>query len=182
MAKLSIKNMKGVTALGAPVEKTIKWEAEVTEANIQFLKDATGNQDLAVGDQTEVEGQVFVKKLSFRNQEEIIKSFEWDIDAKEAENSKIKGVNGIRLQAARILGSICDDAKGTPFFASIDDVLDCDISFCGALYAAADEVNNFMGKSRTKTSIETSSSANSHSTESAETQSKKSSKTSAKPK
>lgn len=174
--------MKGVTVLGAPIEKTIKWEAEVTEENIQFLKEATGKHDLNIGDQTEVEGQVFVKKLSFRNQEEIIKSFEWDIDTKEAKNSKIKGVNGIRLQAARILGSICEDVKGTPFFASIDDVLDCDISFCGALYAVADEVNNFMGKLRTKTSTTTNSSLSSQSTELVETQSKKSNKTLAKQK
>lgn len=174
--------MKGVTKIGAPVEKTIKWDAEATEENIEFLKSTSENKDLQIGESVELEAQAFVRKLSFRDQEEIIKSFNWDIDVKDAANSKIKDVNGIRLQAARILGSICEDAKGTPFFKSIDEVLDCDISFCNALYVVSDEVNNFMGKLVKKTSTTMSSSANSQSTESAEAPLKKSNKTSVKQK
>ena len=64
------------------------------------------------------------------------------------------------MQAGHLLGSVCEDAKGTPFFSSVQDVLDSEIPFIESLYAVADEVNNFMGKSRKKNLTNTNSGAN----------------------
>lgn len=176
MAKVDLLKLKGVTKTNTPIEKTITWGVEATVENIEYLKEASKNKNLQVGELVEVEGQAFIRRISFRDQEEIIKSYQWDVDKADPENTKLKGVNGIRLQAARILGSVCADATGTPFFKTIDDVLDCDIMFCNALYVAADEVNNFMGKLVKKNSNETNSSVNSSSTESAAEPLKKPSK------
>lgn len=176
MAKVDLLKLKGITKSNAPVEKTINWGVEASIENIDYLKEVSKNKELQLGELVEVEGQIFVRKISFRDQEEIVKSYQWDVDKADPENTKLKGVNGIRLQAARILGSICADATGKPFFETIDDVLDCDIMFCNALYVAADEVNNFMGKLVKKNSNETNSSVNSSSTESAAEPLKKPSK------
>lgn len=155
MKKLSVANLKKVSlSQGAPVEKTVHF--------------SLNGEDY--------EAQVFVRKLSFKDQEQILKAYKWKFDPKDLENSKLESIDGIRLQAARILGSICEDAKGSPFFKSIDEVLDCDVSVCNAFYAVSDEVNNFMGKLMKKSSSGMNSGANSSVAESAEAPSQKRSK------
>ena len=99
------------------------------------------------------------------------------MDYDNIENSKIKSVDSDQLQASQLVGSVCLDVKGTPFFASIHDVYDSDPIFIAALYKLSDDLNNFMGKSRMKNSTDTNSSVNSQSTESVGTASKTSSKT-----
>jgi len=79
------------------------------------------------------------------------------------------------MQAAQLLGSICSDQKGTPFFSSVNDIYKAEPSLINAMYAAADEVNNFLGKSRKKNLTNTNSGASSPS-ESVESPSKKPSK------
>ncbi|MCH7353265.1 phage tail assembly chaperone family protein, TAC [Acinetobacter sp. NIPH 1958] len=173
MAKVDFKKAKNITKAGAPVERDVKWTVEVTGENIEQLKAVSENQDLKVGDQVELEGQVFVKRMSFKASREASKAFEWDIDYEDVEKSKLKSVDSGQLQATQLLGTICEDAKGTPFFTSAQDVYDSDPSFIAALYQIADEVNNFMGKLVKKTSNETNSSENSSSTELAVAPSKK---------
>lgn len=156
MKKLTVANLKKVSLTqSAPVEKTVHFSLEGED----------------------YEAQVFVRKLSFKDQEQILKAYKWKFDTKDIENSKLESIDGIRLQAARILGSICEDAKGTPFFKSIEEVLDCDVSVCNAFYSASDDVNNFMGKLMKKSSSETNSGANSSAVESVEKPSRKRSKT-----
>ncbi|WP_291349460.1 MULTISPECIES: phage tail assembly chaperone family protein, TAC [unclassified Acinetobacter] len=176
MAKVDFKKAKNITKAGAPVERDVKWTVEVTSENIEQLKTVSENQDLKVGDQVELEGQVFVKRMSFKASREASKAFEWDIDYEDVEKSKLKSVDSDQLQATQLLGTICEDAKGTPFFTSAQDVYDSDPSFIAALYQIADEVNNFMGKLVKKNSEETNSSVNSSSTESVAAPLKKQSK------
>ncbi|WP_336141999.1 phage tail assembly chaperone family protein, TAC [Acinetobacter sp. 102] len=173
MAKVDFKKAKNITKAGAPVERDVKWVVEVTSENIEQLKSVSENQELKVGDQIELEGQVFVKRMSFKASREASKAFEWDIDYEDVEKSKLKSVDSDQLQATQLLGTICEDAKGTPFFTSAQDVYDSDPSFIAALYQIADEVNNFMGKLVKKNSSETNSLENSSSTESAAAPSKK---------
>lgn len=177
MTKVNIKAFKKVTKIGAPVEKTVKWVVEVTEENIDFLT-AQLKRELTLGEKAEVEGQVFIKKLAFNDLHEISKAYDWEINEDNIADSKIKSVSVKRMQAGHLLGSVCEDAKGTPFFSSVQDVLDSEIPFIESLYAVADEVNNFMGKSRKKNLTNTNSGASS-SLESAESPSKKPSKKSA---
>ena len=166
MAKVDFKKAKNITKAGAPVERDVKWTVEVTSENIEQLKTVSENPELKVGDQVELEGQVFVKRMSFKASREASKAFEWDIDYEDVEKSKLKSVDSDQLQATQLLGTICEDAKGTPFFTSAHDVYDSDPSFIAALYQIADEVNNFMGKLVKKNSSETNSSENLSSTES----------------
>ncbi|MCH7379326.1 phage tail assembly chaperone family protein, TAC [Acinetobacter higginsii] len=176
MAKVDFKKAKNITKAGAPVERDVKWTVEVTNENIEQLKSVSENQELKVGDQVDLEGQVFVKRMSFKASREASKAFEWDIDYEDVEKSKLKSVDSDQLQATQLLGTICEDAKGTPFFASAQDVYDSDPSFIAALYQIADEVNNFMGKLVKKNSSETNSSENSSSMELVAAPSKKQSK------
>lgn len=176
MAKVDFKKAKNITKAGAPVERDVKWSVEVTGENLEQLKSVSENPELKVGDQVELEGQVFVKRMSFKASREAAKAFEWDIDYDDVEKSKLKSVDSDQLQATQLLGTICEDSKGTPFFTSAQDVYDSDPSFIAALYQIADEVNNFMGKLVKKNSSETNSSENSSSTESAVAPSKKQNK------
>ncbi|WP_151742829.1 MULTISPECIES: phage tail assembly chaperone family protein, TAC [unclassified Acinetobacter] len=176
MAKVDFKKAKNITKAGAPVERDVKWSVEVTSENLEQLKSVTDNSNLSVGDLVELEGQVFVKRMSFKASRDASKAFEWDIDYENVEKSKLKSVDSDQLQATQLLGTICEDAKGTPFFTSAQDVYDSDPSFIAALYQLADEVNNFMGKLVKKTSNETNSSVNLSSTESVAAPSKKQSK------
>lgn len=173
MAKVDLKKAKNITKAGAPVERDVKWIVEATKENIEQLKVVSDNPKIEIGDQVELEGQVFVKRMSFKASREASKAFEWDIDYEDVEKSKLKSVDSGQLQATQLLGTICEDAKGTPFFTSAQDVYDSDPSFIAALYQIADEVNNFMGKLVKKTSNETNSSENSSSTELAVAPSKK---------
>lgn len=174
MSKVNIKAFKKVTKIGAPVERTIKWAVEVTEENIDFLAKQL-ERELTLGEKAEVEGQVFIKKLAFNDLHEISKAYDWEINEENIADSKIKSVSVKLMQAGHLLGSVCEDAKGTPFFSSIQDVLDSEIPFIESLYAVADEVNNFMGKSRKQNLTNTNSGASSR-LESVESLSKKLSK------
>jgi hypothetical protein len=174
MAKVNIKAFKKVTKIGAPVERTVKWVVEVTEENIDFLT-AQLKRELTFGEKVELEGQVFIKKLAFNDLHEISKAYDWEINEDNIADSKLKSVSVKRMQAGHLLGSVCEDAKGTPFFSSVQDVLNSEIPFIESLYAVADEVNNFMGKSRKKNLTNTNSGANLP-LESVESPSKKQSK------
>jgi len=174
MTKVNIKAFKKVTKIGAPVERTVKWVVEVTEENIDFLT-AQLKRELTFGEKVELEGQVFIKKLAFNDLHEISKAYDWEINEDNIADSKLKSVSVKRMQAGHLLGSVCEDAKGTPFFSSVQDVLNSEIPFIESLYAVADEVNNFMGKSRRKNLTNTNSGASS-SSESVESPSKKPSK------
>ena len=176
MAKVDFKKAKNITKAGAPVERDVKWSVEVTQENIEQLKAVSESPKLTVGDVVELEGQVFVKRMSFKASREASKAIEWDFDVQDIEKSKVKSVDSDHLQASQILGTICEDSKGTPFFSSIQDIYDSDPSFINALYQVADDVNNFMGKLVKKNSEETNSSVNSSSTELEEVPSKKQSK------
>ncbi|MDV8155196.1 phage tail assembly chaperone family protein, TAC [Acinetobacter bereziniae] len=164
MAKLTLKSLKKVTKIGKPIEKNIKWLAEVDDENIKLLSESSG-EDLSVGEKIELDAEVFIKKLSFNDLHEITKAYEWEFDQEDVGKSKLKSVNVTALQAGHLIGSVCEDENGTPFFKSIEDVLNSEIPFIESLYAVADEVNNFMGKSRTQNSTKTKSGANSSSTE-----------------
>lgn len=156
MKKLDIKGLKKVALeQSPPVEKTIKFN---------------------IGGE-EYEGQVWVRPLSFKDQSEISKAYQWNFNKDDPAKSEIKSIDTRRLQAAQILGSICEDAKGTAFFSTVDEVLDSNPSLIGAMYEAANDVNNFLGKSQKTSLTKTNSGASLSLTESAEKRSKKQSKT-----
>ncbi len=165
----SIKDLKNVTKIGAPSKHTVKWTVLADDQNIDFLRDQTGNNEIILGESVDLEGQVYIKKLSFGDMSETSKAVEWDIDVENIENSTIKSIDHRRLQAAQLLGSICEDEKGNLFFNSVDDVLCSDPKFVNALFVVSDEVNNFSGKLLKKSSQKTSSGASSSSMESVET-------------
>jgi len=50
------------------------------------------------------------------------------------------------MQAAQLLGSICSDQKGTPFFSNVNDIYKAEPSLVNALFAVSDEINNFLTK------------------------------------
>ncbi|WOQ34266.1 phage tail assembly chaperone family protein, TAC [Acinetobacter baumannii] len=169
---MKLKSLKKVTKVAAPVERTVDWTVEVTEENIDFLKQSTENEELQIGDMVDLSGQVFIKRLSFEDIEATSKAYEWDFDYQNLEKSKLLGLNHRLLRAAQLLGSVCEDEKGTKFFESVEDVFDSDPIFVEALYKVADSVNKFSGKSQKKNSMNTNSGVNLQSTESVETESK----------
>ncbi|MBP5082468.1 phage tail assembly chaperone family protein, TAC [Acinetobacter baumannii] len=158
-----------MTTLNVPVKKTVKWDVEVTESNVASLKKLTKNSLLELGETVELEADIFVKKMNFKESREASKAIEWDLNYENLEDSKVKKIDSTHMQAAQLLGSICSDQKGTPFFSSVNDIYKAEPSLINAMYAAADEVNNFLGKSRKKSLQTENSSLNSSSTESAET-------------
>ena len=167
MSILNLKALKSLTKTAAPVEKTVKWKVEVTDQNIEELKKVI-KSDIQIGDEVDVEGQVFIKKLSYKEHQDAVKAYEWDFNPEDPEKSKLKNVDVNHLTAARLLGSVCEDAKGTPFFKNTTEVLGLAPNFVDALYSVSDEVNNFLGKSRKKNSTETKSGVSSSSMESVE--------------
>lgn len=171
MAKISITDLKqSVTTLNVPIQKTVKWIVEVTEGNIGSLKKLTKNSLLELGETVELEADIFVKKMNFKESREVSKAVEWDVNYENLEDSKVKKIDSTHMQSAQLLGSICSDQKGTPFFSSVNDIYKAEPSLINAMYAAADEVNNFLGKSRKKTLPTESSLPNSSSMESVEAQ------------
>lgn len=174
---LKLKSLKKMTKVAAPTERTVTWSVEVTDENLAFIQENTGKADLSLGEMVELSGQVFIKRLSYKDIEATAKAYNWDIDYQNLENSKIKSVDGRLLRAAQLLGSVCEDTSGKMFYESIDDIYDSDPIFIEALYKVADGVNNFSGKSQTKSSEKTNSGVNSSSTESVDEQSKKPSET-----
>lgn len=165
---LKLKSLKKVTKVAAPVERTVKWVVEVTDENLEFIREATGKSDLSLGEVVELEGQVFIKRLSYKDIEETAKAYQWDIDFENVEKSTIKSIDGRLLRAAQLVGSVCEDVAGKSFFESTDEVYDSDPIFIEALYKVADTVNNFSGKSQTKNSENMNSGVNSSSVESVE--------------
>ncbi|HFX6519022.1 TPA: phage tail assembly chaperone family protein, TAC [Acinetobacter nosocomialis] len=174
---MKLKSLKKVTKVAAPVERTVEWSVEVTEENFDFLKQSTENKELEIGEMVDLSGQVFIKRLSFEDIEATSKAYQWDFDFENLENSKMIGLNHRLLRAAQLLGSVCEDEKGTKFFESVDDVFDSDPIFVEALYQVADSVNKFSGKSQKKNSTNSNSGVNSQSAESVETESKTASET-----
>ncbi|WP_046023710.1 phage tail assembly chaperone family protein, TAC [Acinetobacter baumannii] len=174
---MKLKSLKKVTKVAAPVERTVQWSVEVTEENFNFLKQSTENKELEIGEMVDLSGQVFIKRLSFEDIEATSKAYQWDFDFENLENSKMIGLNHRLLRAAQLLGSVCEDEKGTKFFESVDDVFDSDPIFVEALYQVADSVNKFSGKSQKKNSTTSNSGVNSQSLESVETESKTASET-----
>lgn len=169
MAKISITDLKqSVTTLNVPVKKAVKWNVEATESNIESLKKLTKNKSLELGDIVELEADIFVKKMNFKESREASKAIEWDLNYENLEDSKVKKIDSTHMQAAQLLGSICSDQKGTPFFSTVNDIYKAEPSLINAMYAAADEVNNFLGKSRKKSLQTENSSLNSSSMESVE--------------
>ena len=77
----------------------------------------------------------------------------------------LKEINHSQLIAARLIGTICEDAEGTPFFNTINAVYTSDPAFIDAIYGEADSVNNFLGKLKKKSLTETNSGVNSSSME-----------------
>lgn len=174
---MKLKSLKKVTKVAAPVERTVEWSVEVTEENFDFLKESTANNELEIGEMVDLSGQVFIKRLSFEDIEATSKAYQWDFDFENLENSKMIGLNHRLLRAAQLLGSVCEDEKGTKFFESVDDVFDSDPIFVEALYQVADSVNKFSGKSLKKNSTTSNSGVNSQLAESVETESKTASET-----
>ena len=172
MAKANLKVLRKVTQSGAPIERTVKWMVLVTDDNLEYLKELTGNSDVTTGEEIELEGQVFIKRLSFAAQQEVAKAFEWDV-VTNPQDPVLKEINGSRLVASRLIGSICEDEKGTPFFTKLEDVYTSDPKFIDAVYQESDKVSNFTGKLLKKNSSETNSGVSSSSTESAGEPSKK---------
>ncbi|HCW3772337.1 TPA: phage tail assembly chaperone family protein, TAC [Acinetobacter baumannii] len=169
MAKISITDLKqSITTLNVPIKKTVKWNVEVTESNIVSLKKLTKNPSLELGETVELEADIFVKKMNFKESREVSKAVEWDVNYENLEDSKVKKIDSTHMQSAQLLGSICSDQKGTPFFSSVNDIYKAEPSLINALYAAADEVNNFLGKSRKKSLQTGNSLLNSSSMESVE--------------
>lgn len=122
-------------------------KASVVEKEIKFISI----------DGEECEGHVYIKKLGYQAIMDLQKAITWDIDEKNLENSKVKAVDIIYLQAMRILHTVCSDISGTPLFNDVDQIYDLVPTLGFALYGASDEVNNFSGKSINGTSSKTSS-------------------------
>lgn len=167
---MKLKSLKKITKIAPPVERTVYWTVEAVEENLDFLREATKNEKLEIGEMVDLSGQVFIKRLSFEDIEATSKAYQWDFDFENIENSKVIGLNHRLLRAAQLLGSVCEDETGTKFFESVDDVFDSDPIFVEALYQVADSVNKFSGKSQKKNSKSTNSGANSSSAESVETE------------
>lgn len=164
MSILNLKALKSLTKTAAPIEKTVKWKVEVTDQNIEELKKVI-KTDPQIGGEVELEGQVFIKKLNYKEHQDAVKAFEWDFNPEDPEKSKLKNVDVDHLTASRLVGSVCGDTKGTPFFENTNEVFNSDPNFVDALYSVSDEVNNFLGKSRKKSSAETKSGVSSSSME-----------------
>jgi len=169
---MKLKSLKKVTKVAAPVERTVAWTVEVTEANFDFLQKATENSNLQIGDFVDLAAQTFIKRLSYKDIEEVSKAYKWNIDLANVEDITLESVDTRLLRAARLLGSVCEDASGKAFFESVNDVYDSDPVFVEALYGVADSINNFAGKLRNKNSESTNSGASLQSLDSVETESK----------
>ena len=69
MAKtLNLKKLRKVTQSSVPVEQVVKWSVLVTEQNINELKELVGKQEIQIDEFLELEGQVFIKRLTFEAQ------------------------------------------------------------------------------------------------------------------
>ena len=162
--KVNLKNLRKITQGSAPVERVVKWFVLATDENLEELKILSEKPNIQVGDDVELEGEVFIKRLTFAAQQEASKAFEWDVQT-DSDSPVLKEINHTQLVASRLLGTIFEDAEGTPFFHSIEDIYTSDPAFINAIYGEADSVNNFLGKLKKKSLTETNSGVNSSSTE-----------------
>lgn len=174
---MKLKSLKKITKVAPPVERTVYWTVEATEDNLEFLRGATKNEKLEVGEMVDLSGQVYIKRLNFRDIDATSKAYQWDFDFQNIENSKLIGLDHRHLRAAQLLGSVCEDAQGTKFFESVEDVFDSEPTLVEALYQLSDAVNKFTGKYQGKNSKSMNSGANSQSVESVEIESKIASET-----
>jgi len=111
---------------------------------------------------------IFIKQLSYEDTAAIDAAYIWEPDKEDPEELQFKGIEGKSLQAAHLLGSICIDEKGTKFFENVEHVLKTHPNVCRAMYAKADEVNNFWGKPTSEHSSKKKSGSSLHLTESVE--------------
>lgn len=115
MAKISITDLKqSVTTLNVPVKKPSSGMLKRLKVILSHLK-IDENNSLELGDIVELEADIFVKKMNFKESREASKAIEWDLNYENLEDSKVKKIDSTHMQAAQLLGSICSDQKGTPF-------------------------------------------------------------------
>jgi hypothetical protein len=72
---LKLKSLKKVTKVAAPTERTVTWLVEVTDENLAFIQENTGKADLSLGEMVELSGQVFIKRLSYKDIEATAKAY-----------------------------------------------------------------------------------------------------------
>lgn len=154
---MSLADLKGQSTIGSIVEKEIEF-VSVNGENC--------------------EAKVFVRKLGYQAIMDIQKAITWEFNEQDIEKSKVKQIDVMLIQATRVLHTICSDRKGTPLFKTVDQVYDLVPTLGFALYAASDEVNNFLGKSAKENSEKKSSGVNLSSMESVEEPLKKQKRTS----
>lgn len=142
----------------------LKKHVDETNAQRAILKDI-----VFVENGVEVVGQIYVKKVSYKDLREIEKSFNWLPDEEDPGMLTLQDIDELRLRSAQILATVCVDEKGTPFFKDIDEVLHSYMNMCKAMWSVSNEVNLFVGKLTTKNSTKTKSSRNSRSKASAGT-------------
>lgn len=114
----------------------------------------------------EIKGLVYVKALSYEAVSEVDNAFKWEPIEDEPGMMKLESIDDHHLRAAQILGTICTDENGTPYFSSIELVKSYPASACKAFWSVANEVNVFSGKLLTTNSQKTNSGQNLSSTES----------------
>ena len=98
--KTSLKNFRKITQSAAPVGRTVKWNVLATEENLEELKVLSEKPDIQVGDDVELEGEVFIKRLTFAAQQEASKAFEWDVQT-DSDSPVLKEINHTQLVASR---------------------------------------------------------------------------------
>lgn len=127
----------------------------------------------------EFKGFVYVKSLSYEAVDEVDSAYKWIPLEDEPGMMKLESVDSHHLCAAQILGTICTDEQGTPYFESIEQVEGYPATAIKAFWTVANEVNIFSGKLLTMNSENTNSGQNSSSTESVDEASQKPDDTSA---
>lgn len=170
MAKLDFKKLKSVSKPSIAVARTIKWDCLVIESNLDVLRQITENHDLQIGDTVDLEGEVFIKRINFIDQRKVNEAYNIERDEDDPEKILVKDIDTDQMIAAQLVGSVCEDLSGKPFFNSIAEVYGSDPKFIDAVFDAANSVNNFLGKFRKKSSKKMNSGANSSSMELAEEQ------------
>lgn len=121
----------------------------------------------------EIKGFVYVKSLSYAAVAEADNAFKWEPLKDKPGMMKLESIDDHHLRAAQILGTICTDEQGTPYFETIEQVKDYPATACKAFWTVANEVNVFSGKLLTTNSENTNSGQNSSLTESVDEASQK---------
>ncbi len=116
----------------------------------------------------EIKGLVYVKALSYEAVSEVDNAFKWKPIEDEPGMMELESIDDHHLRAAQILGTICTDENGTPYFSSIEQVKSYPAPACKAFWSVANDVNVFLGKLMTTNSQKTNSGQSLSSTESLE--------------